>query len=225
MRMAPGKRAEDRTSVLKPVLKIYYGDAMYSLILRRRLPLVAVLAASLNLCFSQSSPTAVTVVSAADYRSYVSPQAQASAFGANLADATAPEQLDAAGQLSTELAGTTVQVCGEAAGLIFVAPSQINFVVPADLGPGTCPVVVTTNGRTSTGTADIRPVSPAFFTMDGSGSGRAAALPCNPLTAGGALACAARVLRVQWVVSWRAARAPGARAPIEIHDGYRAWPW
>src|ERR1700693_2306532 len=139
---------------------------MYTLILHSRSPFLALVAASLNLGFSQSPQAAVTVVSAADFRSYVAPQSQAALLGSNLADSTVSGLVDSTRQLSTELAGTTVQVCGEPAGLTFVSPSQINIVIPADLKPGNCPVSVTTDGRASNGTADIRPVSPAFFTMD-----------------------------------------------------------
>ena len=158
------------------MLQMNSRRAMANLILRCRLPFLAIVAASINLGFSQSPQPGVLVVSAADYHKYVAPQSEAAVLGANLADSTASGQVDATGQLITQLAGTAVQVCGESAGLISVSPAQINIVVPPDLKSGICPVVVNADGRMSTGTADIRPVSPAFFTMDGSGSGRAVAL-------------------------------------------------
>src|SRR5215472_15847457 len=149
------------------MLQIHFGDTLYKIILRSKLPLLALLGAFANLSLGQAPQASVTVASAADYRSYVAPQSQAALTGVNLADATVFGQVDATGALSTEVGGTTVQVCGETTGIVFVSPSQINIVIPADLKPGICPVVVTTNGRISTGTADIRPLSPAFFTTDG----------------------------------------------------------
>src|SRR5271165_617291 len=105
---------------------------MYTLILRSRLPFLALVVAALNIGLGQSPTTAVTVVSAADHRSYVSPQSLAVLLGSNIADSTGSGLADTTGQLSTELAGTTVQVCGEAAGLAFVSPSRIDIVIPAD---------------------------------------------------------------------------------------------
>ena len=149
------------------------AEAIYGLTLRSWLPFLALMAATLNLGLSQ---TPVSIVSAADYRAYVAPQSQAAVLGVNLADSTDFGEVNAMGQFSTEIAGTTVQVCAEPAGLTFVSPAQINIIVPADLKPGICPVVITTNGRTSIGTADVRPLSPALFTIDGSGTGQAVAL-------------------------------------------------
>src|SRR5271165_370173 len=158
------------------MLKIYPSWAMRHSCFRCELSVLVLLATALHPCYSQTPQTTLTVVSAADYRSYVAPQSRATVFGTNLADVTASGPVDATGQLSTQVGGTTVQVCGEASGIIFVSPSQISFVVPGDLKPGVCPVVVTTNDRAANGTADIRPVAPALFTMDGSGSGEAVAI-------------------------------------------------
>jgi len=76
------------------------------------------------------------VVQAADYRPYVAPGSLAVVFGQNLAGATVSAQLDSSGQLPTQLSGTSVQICGENAGLIFVSPMQINLFIPGDLQPG-----------------------------------------------------------------------------------------
>src|SRR5258708_6934788 len=89
--------------------------------------------ASVALIAAASAQTApFTVVSAASYQAVVAPNSLASIFGAGVATTTASAQLDANGQLPTVLGGTTVEVNGEAAALIYVAPSQINFVMPAD---------------------------------------------------------------------------------------------
>ena len=148
---------------------------MYTRISRRAEFRLALLCACLYPCFGQSQ-SAFVVVSAADHSGSVAPQSQAAVSGSNVADTTAAGQVDASGQLSTELAGTALQICGESAGIVSVSPSQITFVVPGDLGAGQCPVVVTTNGRTMSGIADVRLVAPALFSRDGSGAGRASAV-------------------------------------------------
>src|ERR1017187_173381 len=91
---------------------------------------------------AQSTPFAV--VSAASYRpgGAVAPDSLASLFGVNLAGPTASAILDQTGQLPTQLAGTSVEVNGEAASLLYVSSSQINFVVPGDAATGTANVLV-----------------------------------------------------------------------------------
>ena len=128
------------------------------------------------ICLGQTQSNTVSVVSAGDYRSYVAPDSHVALFGAQLADVTAYGQPDSSGQFPVALGGTGVQVCGESAGIVAISPTQVNIVIPADLIPGFCQVVVTTSGRTNSGTADIRPVAPTLFSVDGSGTGRAAAL-------------------------------------------------
>ena len=155
------------------VVNLKFGRQMYNVGLRRGVPLSLLFTAFQ--CFCQP-PAEIVVVSAADYRSYIAPDSQAAIFGSGLADSAASGQVDATGQFTTQLAGTSVQVCGQYAGLIFVGPSQINFITPSNLPPAICPVIVTANGRTLTGTADVRLVSPTFFTKDGTGAGRASAL-------------------------------------------------
>jgi len=110
--------------------------------------------------------TALSVVQAADYRPYVAPGSLAVVFGQNLAGATVSAQLDSSGQLPTQLSGTSVQICGENAGLIFVSPMQINLFIPGDLQPGLCSVQVQTTASSISGSVDIRPVSPGIFVLN-----------------------------------------------------------
>ena len=109
----------------------------------------------------------------------MAPDSLAALFGANLAGSTDWATLDQNGQLPTELAGARVQVNGEAAGLLYVSPSQINFVVPGDTAEGTADVVVvrnTTTGAAQSATMLVQSTAPAVFSADASGKGAGAIL-------------------------------------------------
>jgi uncharacterized protein (TIGR03437 family) len=92
--------------------------------------------------------------------------------------------------LPIELNGVSVSVNEAAAGLYFVSPGQINFVVPPGLGPSPSgtpyPVVINNNGTTIRSTMTIVLAQPDIFTMtNGFGSNRASVLNVtNPLSAG-----------------------------------------
>src|SRR6185436_14106835 len=79
--------------------------------------------------------------------------------------------------LPTSLAGTTVRVRDSQgverfAQLFFVAPTQVNFLVPADTATGEAAVtVITSEGVVSTGRVQIARVAPALFTVNASGKG------------------------------------------------------
>jgi len=74
--------------------------------------------------------------------------------------------------LPTNLGGATVTINGVAAQLLYVSPTQINFVVPAGVSAGAATVTVTRNGTTTgLGTATIAAVSPSFFTTSANGQG------------------------------------------------------
>jgi uncharacterized protein (TIGR03437 family) len=71
--------------------------------------------------------------------------------------------------LPIELNGVTVSINGAAAGLYFVSPGQINFVVPPGLAPttgtNTYPVVINNNGTTIRSTIQVLLAQPDIFTM------------------------------------------------------------
>jgi len=69
----------------------------------------------------------VAVTSAANYEPAVAPDSLAALFGTDLAQGTVQAQLDAAGNLPTELRGLSVEIKDRKAGLIFVSPRQVNF--------------------------------------------------------------------------------------------------
>jgi uncharacterized protein (TIGR03437 family) len=113
------------------------------------------------------------VQSAAAPSSAVAPDSLASLYGANLA----PGVAEASAQpLPLALGGVTLSVTdaagvGRAAPLLYVSPGQINFLVPDGTAPGLATLVVA--GQTFT--AAVQPVAPTLFSMNGAGSGVAAA--------------------------------------------------
>lgn len=105
--------------------------------------------------------------------SSVAPDSLASMFGADLAATTAK----AAGTpLPFQLGGVSLTVKDSAgnsipAPLLYVSPTQINFLVPANAAPG--PATFAAGNQQAT--APISTVAPVLFSMDGTGSGVAAA--------------------------------------------------
>jgi len=85
---------------------------------------------------------------------------------------------------SVSLSGATVPVSGAAAGLYFVSPGQINFVVPTGLANSSTPAPVTifNNGSVIRTSVLLNPVEPDIFTSTNGPGGRAAVLnvtnPC-----------------------------------------------
>ncbi|MGH9840847.1 MAG: NF038122 family metalloprotease [Blastocatellia bacterium] len=98
------------------------------------------------------------------------------AFGERLATGT---QL---GNLHSSLLGTTVKVTDSkghqrTAGLAFVSPNQVNYLIPYDTAPGPATVTVTSgDGTVSAGDAQIVAVAPGLFTANGDGLGVPAAV-------------------------------------------------
>ena len=149
-----------------------------------RFLLTTTLAAFLAAAFSLDAQ--VAVVSAASYQSIVAPNSLAALFGNGLSIDTATAQLDASGQLPTTLAGVNVTINGAAAGLLYVSPSQINLLIPANVDAGTAAVVVQSSALATqfNGSVEVRNVAPAIFTLDNTGKGPGAIL--NAVTFAGA---------------------------------------
>jgi uncharacterized protein (TIGR03437 family) len=113
------------------------------------------------------------VESAAAPSGAVAPNSLASLYGANLAPGIAQAT---AQPLPLTLGGVTLSVTdasgtGRAAPLLYVSPGQINFVVPDGTAAGPATLVVA--GQTFT--AAVQSVAPTLFSMNGAGSGVAAA--------------------------------------------------
>lgn len=114
-----------------------------------------------------------TVVSAADFATPVAAGSLASGFGTGLSSTT--EQ--AAGfPLPTTLGGITVRVAGVDAPLIYVSPLQVNFQVPNDLSGRKTVQVIRSGVTIATDQVEIVTSVPALFTLNGAGTGPAAAV-------------------------------------------------
>lgn len=131
--------------------------------------------------YAQVNPVPVTTVSAASYeKAAVTAGSVVAAFGTKLATTTATATDIDPGtpviDLPTNLSGSTVQVNGQLAGLLFISPEQVNFVIPAGTGPGTATVKITAgDGTESNGTVEVIAVSPSIFTFNSNGQGVLAA--------------------------------------------------
>ena len=117
-------------------------------------------------------------LSAASGMPFVAADSLVSIYGANLASSTLSAQSQ---PLPTSIGGVTLQVrdttgTTQKAPLVFVSASQINFVMPAGISPGQVALTLTSGMNSPlAGTALVRSVAPALFTVDASGKGVAAA--------------------------------------------------
>jgi len=129
---------------------------------------------------SPSPPTVrpVTSVSAASLRAPAAPESIVSAFGQDLA---AGVEVAASAELPDTLGGTRVSLTDSAGverfcQLFFVAPGQVNFLVPAGTTLGMARIRIRRGDQIAgEGTLQIDRVAPAIFTANSSGQGVAAA--------------------------------------------------
>jgi uncharacterized protein (TIGR03437 family) len=128
-----------------------------------------------------SNSTVLPFIAAANAFSFSSEafatDAITSVFGNNLAGTTTAAP---SGPLPPAIEGVSVNIIdatghSHAAGLYFVSPDQINFVLPAGVPPGPARIVVTKAGATVALSIVISRVVPALASLNGSGSGPAAA--------------------------------------------------
>jgi uncharacterized protein (TIGR03437 family) len=118
-----------------------------------------------------------TVQPAAGSGIAVAPSSLASIYGTNLAAAIAQAQSQ---PLPETLGGVSVTVTDSAgvqskAPLILVSPGQINLAVPNGAAAGAATFVVAGGGGSQNFAASIQAVAPALFSMNGTGTGVAAA--------------------------------------------------
>ncbi|MEO7145403.1 MAG: IPT/TIG domain-containing protein [Bryobacteraceae bacterium] len=115
--------------------------------------------------------SASIVNAAANLSGPLAPNTIASIYGTGLAygiKGIAPQDLQG-GALPYVLSNTGVRVWVNniAAGIYFVSPNQVNFLVPAAIAPGPGQVVVTLDGHAGPAvTVTIAPAAPAFFQLD-----------------------------------------------------------
>jgi len=118
-------------------------------------------------------------VSAANYRNSFAAEMITAAFGTNLAATT---EAATSTPLPTSLAGRSVMVSDsqgveKAAQLLFVSPSQTNYIIPAGLAGGPAAVKLITDNQTiRAGFITLQNVAPSVFAANANGQGVAAAL-------------------------------------------------
>jgi uncharacterized protein (TIGR03437 family) len=144
-------------------------------------------AVAVSLTVTAPLPTIARVVNAASYlANAVSPGEIITLFASDANHAIGPTtpvglQLDSSGKVSTTLGGVQVLINGFACPLTYVSATQVNAVVPYEVAPlVAASVLVKYLGQTSNGvTVNIATTSPGTFTLNGSGTGPAAALNSN----------------------------------------------
>ncbi len=126
-----------------------------------------------------STPPVVSVSAASFAGAEIAPESITAAFGDKLATQVLSSN---AVPLPTTLAGTTVKIrdslgIERMTPLFFVAPTQINYLVPTGTVPGSAAItVVNSDGIISTGSLNIASVAPGIFTANSSGQGIASAV-------------------------------------------------
>ncbi len=134
-----------------------------------RLWVLAVLLAPLAWTAAPAYTLASVVNSATGVPGDFAPNGMVSIYGTNLAYGT---EAAGAGEtvLPKTLAGVTVFVNGNVANLFYVSPTQINFLIPSDLLPGTKTLWVTREGLVGpTLSIVVKETAPGLFMLnDGS---------------------------------------------------------
>ena len=125
------------------------------------------------------TPPVVSVSAASFSGVELAPESIVAAFGEKLATQISSSN---AIPLPTTLGGTTVKIRDSAgtersAPLFFVAPTQINYLVPTGTfsGPATI-TVISGDGTISVGTLNVAAVAPSLFTTNANGQGLASAV-------------------------------------------------
>ncbi len=126
---------------------------------------------------AQAAGNAFVSVSAASGMPNLAPYSLVAALGSNLAART---EIGAA-PYPTSLGGINLQVVDSTgsvrlAQLLYVSPSQINYLIPAGTATGLATMNITAgDGSILSSTAQIQPVAPGLFTARGDGQGVVAA--------------------------------------------------
>ncbi|HTC90563.1 MAG TPA: IPT/TIG domain-containing protein [Bryobacteraceae bacterium] len=138
------------------------------------------------------TPVVLSITSGASIQpGAVSPGEIITIFGNGIGPATPSTgtsfQPTASGTVPTTLANVSLTFNNVAAPLIFVAPGQINAIVPYQVaGQTSVPVVVTNNGTASAAfTVPVTATTPAIFSLGENGSGQGAILNTPGLSVNG----------------------------------------
>lgn len=125
-----------------------------------------------------SPPTSAAILNAAsEAPSAITPGEVITLFGSGLGAAASGLTIAPNGTVSTTLGGAQVLINGVAAPLIYVSPSQVNAIIPYEVGSGIANIQVNWNGAQSAAWGiPIASSSPAIFTTASDGVGQAAVL-------------------------------------------------
>jgi len=134
-----------------------------------------------------------SVESAAASAVGVAPDSLATLYGSNLVAGTAQAS---AQPLPVTLGGVTLTVTdisgtARSAPLLYVSPGQVNFVVPEGAAPGPAEFEVTNGTTTQAFSGTIGAVAPGLFSLNGTGTGVAAATAATPKAPVPVFQCAA----------------------------------
>lgn len=127
-----------------------------------------------------AQPVVTTVLNAASYDAAVSPGCWVAIFGNNLA--AAPAGATTAAQLPITLGGVSVTVGGLGAALLYVSPTQINALIPAEVAiPDNVvvPMVINSPGGSVSYNLRLTRNAPGIFTRNGAGTGPALIFDSN----------------------------------------------
>ncbi len=128
----------------------------------------------LNVTASATFPPilASVVRAASGAPSAISPGEIISLYGTGIGSTPSGMTLDATGKVPTTLGGTQVLINNIAVPLIYASSSQVNAIVPYEVGSGAATVQVVAGGMpTGTWSVPVAPSAPSIFTLSGSGVG------------------------------------------------------
>ena len=115
----------------------------------------------------------------------IAPDSIAVAKGTALASQTRQAERSVNGQFPLSLAGTSALVNGRAARILFVSPTQVNFVVPPETDLGAAEILVkNSEGFQSRANVTIVPSAPGLFSVTGDGRGEGIILNADTLQSG-----------------------------------------
>lgn len=167
----------------------------------------------LNDVWELRSPNTLATVSAASYVGAIAaPDSIVSGFGTNLATTTATALST---PLPLQLADTTITIRDSSnaeyrAPLFYVAPTQINYLIPPECALGVATVTVSNgSGVLATGTVTIANVAPGAFSATADGQGYAAAY---------AVRVRGSVQTQEPIVRWDAAQSRFVAVPLDVSN-------
>lgn len=165
----PGTATND-IQVTSGIITLPNGDLMFADTVNNRVRMLK---------RTSSTPPVASVSAASFLGNELAPESITAAFGDKLATQTLGAN---SVPLPTTLAGTTAKIrdslgVERSAPLFFVAPTQINYLVPQGTANGPAAItVINSDGTISTGSLSIASVAPGLFTANSSGQGLASAV-------------------------------------------------